>query len=327
MLMIIIIILGIISTGIAVTNLILKADKGEFKTSLIYTILWLVSLTIILSIIVSGIGQVDAGYRGVVLEFGKVNGDTKNPGLYFIIPVVNTVEKMDVQTHAFAGDAAAASKDIQDVTTKVTVNYRVNPDSVGDVYSNLRRAYEERVIHPLVQEAVKATTPKFDATELITRREEVKVQIEEVLKNRLSGYGIVVDGISITDFTFSRSFTDSIEAKMVAAQRALEAENKLKQSEVEARQAKTVAEGVANAKIAEAIGYKSSAILRAEGESQAILINANASSSAAYIISNAVKGQKDFLQYTLYKTLGPDIKTIIIPAGQQFILGSEIVGK
>jgi len=298
-----------------------KYDQGEKKLKFpIKSVLSVVGLTIFTMIIFSGIGQVDAGYRGVVLNFGKVTGETKSPGLYFVIPIVNTVEKMDVQVHAFVGDAAAASKDIQDVTTKITVNYRVNAEQVGAVYEDLRRDYAERIIHPMVQEAVKAITPKFDATELITRREEVKTQIESLLKERLAVYGLLVEAISVTDFSFSRSFSDSIEAKMVAAQRALEAENKLKQSEVEARQAKTVAEGIANAEIAKATGYKTSAILRAEGESQAILINANASSSAAYIIAKAVKGQPEFLQYTLYKTLGPDIKTILIPAGQQFIL-------
>ncbi|HEY3247377.1 MAG TPA: prohibitin family protein [bacterium] len=195
------------------------------------------AIFIAISVLLLGFGQVPAGARGVVLRFGAVTGEIKDEGIYFITPWVETVEVMSVQTEAYEAEAEAASFDLQDVRTKVTLNYSLDPADVATVYRTLRREYVSRIIKPAVQEAVKASTAKFKADELITRRETVKEAIQRVLADRLVSHGIHVDALSITDFAFSEEFTKAIEAKVTATQRALEAQQNLQRVKFEAQQA------------------------------------------------------------------------------------------
>src|SRR5690606_6067099 len=127
-----------------------------------------------------------------------------------------------------------------------------------------------------------------------------------------SQYGIIVEAVNITNFEFSQAFTQSIEAKVVAVQRALEAENRLRQIEIEARQREAQAKGEANAKIAEA-----------EGQAQAILTVAEAQAEANKLINDSITDE--LVRYNLVDRLSPGISTIVLPSGQDFILGPEVL--
>lgn len=206
-------------------------------------------------ILMPAVGQVSAGYRGVVLSFGAVTGQILGEGLYLVVPVANTVVGMDVQTHAYAAQASAASYDLQAVKTEVTLNYHLDPSRVAGVYQNLRQDYTARIIAPAVQESVKANTAKYPAEKLITHRELVKAGIEESLRERLAVHGIVVVATNITDFAFSKEFDLAIEAKVEAEQRALKAERDLVRIRTEAEQriAQAMAEAEAIRITAEAL--------------------------------------------------------------------------
>lgn len=281
--------------------------------------LFLLSIGLVLSL-----GQINSGHRGVVLQFGRVTDRTLGEGLYFVKPFLNSVVAMDVQTHAYEAPAEAASKDLQDVNTKVTLNYYLDTKKVNEVYRNLRQDYLERIVKPAVQESVKATTAKFNAEELITERPTVKNQIETALRDRLAQHGIIMETLSITDFKFSEEFTRAIEAKVSAAQKALEAKNKLDQVKVEAEQAAAEAKGKADAAIVNAEGYKQSKILEAEGDAQATLTRAEAQAEANEMVNKTLTD--DIIRYALVQKLGDDIKVVVLPSGQEFILGPEVLG-
>ena len=130
----------------------------------------------------------------------------------------------------------SASKDLQDVSTQVALNYHLNPDKAQVVYQQLGFDYANRVIIPAIQESVKQVTARFNAEELITKRETVKNQIEEQITARLAAYNIMADAVSITDFQFSQLFKSAVEAKVAAQQRALQAQNELRRIQIEAQQ-------------------------------------------------------------------------------------------
>jgi regulator of protease activity HflC (stomatin/prohibitin superfamily) len=225
---------------------------------------WIVIVPIVIVLVASifvlsqAIVIIPAGTRGVVLTWGSVTG-VLSEGLHFITPVAQTIELMDVTIQKVESSEATASKDLQEVTATIAVNYRIIPEMAGEVYKNLRREYEFRVIKPNIEESIKATTAQFKAEELITQRESVKVTFENILSDRLAQYNIEIFGVSIVDFQFSPEFAASIEAKVTAEQRALEAQNKLEQIRYEAQQQVIQAEAAANA-----------TILRATAEAEAI---------------------------------------------------------
>jgi regulator of protease activity HflC (stomatin/prohibitin superfamily) len=179
---------------------------------------------------------------------------------------------MEVRTQKIVEDTTSASKDLQDVTTQVALNYHLDPDRAQVVYQQLGFDYANRVIIPAIQESVKQVTARFNAEELITNRETVKNQIEEQISARLAGYNIIADAISITDFQFSQLFKSAVEAKVSAQQRALQAQNELRRIQIEAQQNEAQAIGEQKANIARAEGIKQSNVLQAEGEAQAITI-------------------------------------------------------
>jgi regulator of protease activity HflC (stomatin/prohibitin superfamily) len=215
---------------------------------------WLVIVPIVIILVASifvvsqGIVVIPAGTRGVVLTWGSVT-NVLSEGLHFITPIAQTIELMDVTIQKVESSEATASQDLQEVTATIAVNYRIIPEMAGEVYKTLRKEYEFRVIKPNIEESIKATTAQFQAEELITQRETVKITFENILSSRLEPYGIEVLGVSIVDFQFSPTFAAAIEAKVTQEQKALEAQNKLLEIEYEAQQQVIQAEAAANATI------------------------------------------------------------------------------
>ena len=233
----------------------------------------IIGVIIISVIAVSSVRIVDAGHRGVLVQFGDVDTDVSlDEGLHFVVPFRDNVVQIEVRTQKIVESATSASKDLQDVSTQVALNYHVNPDQAQVLYQQLGPDYSNRVIIPAIQESVKQVTARFNAEELITNRETVKNQIEEQIKARLAPYNVVVDALSITEFAFSPQFTRAVEAKVEAQQRALQAQNELRRIQIEAQQNEAQAIGEQKANIARAEGIKQSNVLQAEGEAQAITI-------------------------------------------------------
>jgi regulator of protease activity HflC (stomatin/prohibitin superfamily) len=185
-------------------------------------------------VIAPSLGIIKSGECGVVLRLGAMTGKTLNQGLYFVAPMIDEVEKMSVQVNAYPAEATAASRDMQEVSTKVTLNYQLKAEKVGEIYRDMRKDYPERVIAPSIQEAVKAATALFNAEELINQREKVRSKIKELLVIKLeTQYGIGIRDVSITDFNFSKNFNEAIERKATAVQDAETAKRNLEKVKME----------------------------------------------------------------------------------------------
>lgn len=204
--------------------------------------------------------QVDAGHRGVVLNFGSVQETVMNEGLHFRVPIQQRVIVLDVRTVKHEVRALAYSKDIQTVDATVALNYHIQPDTANKLIQEIGQDFEVRVIDPAIQESVKAATALFTAQELIELRPKVKDEIRTQLIGRLEGRHIIVDDFSIVNFDFSDEYEQAVEAKQVAQQSALKAENDLKRIKTEAEQ--RVAQATAEA---QAIRIQSEGIARSGG--------------------------------------------------------------
>ncbi len=259
----------------------------------------IIVLVIIGVVVSASVKIVEAGHRGVLLYWSAV--DTSVPplqeGLHFVTPFANEVVNIEVRTLKFERSTTSASRDLQTVSTTVTVNYHPSPESVHHLYQDLGLDYQNRVIQPAIDETVKQVTAKYNAEELITKRPLVKTDIEESIRDRLTGFNVITDVISITDFQFSTLFAQAIEAKVEAEQRALQAENDLRRIQVEARQREAQAEGVAKANIAEA-----------EGESEAIRI-----------INEALANNPNYLEWLKTQKWDGRLPLVVGEGGTPFI--------
>lgn len=183
----------------------------------------------------ASIRVIDATERGVKLRFGKIIG-TLDPGIHLVLPYITNVEKIEVATQKAELEVSAASKDLQDVFTTVAIQFNIEPLTVEQMYSEYRNQVLATELPPAIQDSIKAVTARFNASELVTKRAEVKDGIESVLQDKLAAKYIRITGVSIVNFRFSEQFTIAIEQKVTAEQNAQKAENDLRRVEFEAQQ-------------------------------------------------------------------------------------------
>ncbi len=281
-----------------------KGSQGDPKARLQGRIGITIGVVVILASIIAGsFTTIPAGFRGVVIRFSAVTGTILNEGLQMKLPFIDSVVKMEIRTQKYETPSAAITRDLQDVSTTIALNWKLDPNMAAEVYRTLGLGYIDRIAAPAIQETIKQVTSKFNAEDLILRRDEVKNVIFEGLANRLRERGIIAETLSITDFKFSETFTAAIEAKVAAEQAVLEATNKLERVKVEAQQREAEAKGEADARIAAAIG-----------EAEYIRIVTEAQVAANQAIAESLTPA--ILQYILLDRLGEDIKIMVIPSGQ-----------
>lgn len=131
-------------------------------------------------------------------------------------------------------DSTAATKDLQDVSMRFAINYRLNPENVVELYKKVGANYAEIILNPAVQEALKNATSAYTAEELVTRRSEVSKQIIEDLNAKVEKYGIVISELNIINLNFSEAYNNAIEAKQIAEQEVKKAQQELEKTKVEA---------------------------------------------------------------------------------------------
>lgn len=159
-----------------------------------------------------------------------------NSGLNFKAPwPIEGVWEADTRVQKDEADAAAASADLQDVRAKLAVNYHLERGQVSEIYKEVGPKYKERIIDPAVQETFKAATARYTASDLITKRNQVKDDVRKQLEERMGKRGIKVDDVSIVNFSFSQAFDQAIEQKQVAAQEAERARFNFERAQLDAQ--------------------------------------------------------------------------------------------
>lgn len=206
--------------------------------------------------------QIPASHAGVVSVFGEVRDGTLNEGAHIINPMAR-VTKISLGLDTVKVEhAEAASKDLQTIQTSITVNYKIDPTKVRELYViNPNMNYEQQYVGPAIVETLKAVASEYTAEQLVSKRTEVSTKIQSTLAKKLTQYHLQVQDINITNFAFSKTFNDAIEAKVKATQEAERAGRDLDRIKFEAEQ-KIV---TANAQ-AKAIRIQAEAVNAAGGE-------------------------------------------------------------
>jgi regulator of protease activity HflC (stomatin/prohibitin superfamily) len=206
---------------------------------------WVIIAIIVLSIAMS-VYVVPAGSVGVVTRFSAINR-VAEPGIGMKIPFVESVHEMTVRTQKDQVEASAMSENLQVVTSTIAINYHLDGLKAITVYQNIGTNYADLIIAPALQNTFKSVTAKYTAEELITNREEVRVEAEKELADRLAPYNIIVENFNIVNFDFSAEFQAAIEAKQVAQQAVETSKQKLAQAQIDAQTVVTQAQGQADA--------------------------------------------------------------------------------
>jgi regulator of protease activity HflC (stomatin/prohibitin superfamily) len=242
-----------------------------------------------------------------------VEDTTLAEGFHLVIPpMARRVVPVDVRTKKLEMNVEAASSDMQLIQVNGILNYHLDPVNVNLLYKQVGLSFEDIIIAPAMQEAIKAATANFKVERILVERTVIRDQIEEDLRQRLSVNNIVVDTFSLADVAFSSEFDAAIERKQIAEQSAIQKQYELQsaQKDVEIT-------------LAKAEGQKKAAIIAAEGQAEARKLEAAAEAAALEMVSKQLAQTPSLIQYEWARRLAPTVNTIMIPANQDIILDAK----
>jgi len=210
--------------------------EKKFNKKIIIGFIYFIITVVVILLVFSSFTVIDAGHTGVVVRLGKVSDNVLNEGFHFKLPIITNIVKIDNRVLKTEVESNSASKDLQSISSKVSVNYRVNTNSSAKIYKNVGNNFNNVIVNPAIQECMKSVTAKYNAEELITKRAIVSSEMEKEISQKINPYGLNIEVFNIIDFDFSEEFSKAIEAKQTAQQQALKAEQDLARIKVEASQ-------------------------------------------------------------------------------------------
>lgn len=206
------------------------------KKILMYAGAGLVGLYLLMLMFGFGWEIVDTGHRGVKTEFGKVISDSMPEGLYFYNPFTQGLIEMDCRTQVATFETQTYTKDVQQAKMQYTVNYTLEPTKAHEMYKNVGKRWEDKVLVQVLEGSLKSVIGKWDAVDLIGNREKARIEAENMMRESLANKFIKLEKIEITNIDYNNTFENAVEAKVVAIQRSIEQQNKTKQVEEQSKQ-------------------------------------------------------------------------------------------
>ncbi|MBR6221268.1 MAG: prohibitin family protein [Clostridia bacterium] len=224
----------------------------------------------LLALLANSFTRVPVGSTGIMVTFGRVqDGSTLSEGLHFHLPFIQEIVSLDNRVQKLELNTEAFSKDIQTVSAKLAVNYRLRPEMSFSVYKTHGTGYEQNIIIPATHEVLKSVSAQYTAEELISKRAESSDMMRDELDAKLTDMGITVTDFNILDFDFSEDFINAVEAKQVA------------------EQVKKKAATENETAIAQAEREKQVAIKKAEADAEKVRIEAEANANAVKLAAEA----------------------------------------
>ncbi|NET00583.1 MAG: prohibitin family protein [Sphaerospermopsis sp. SIO1G2] len=189
------------------------------------------------------------GQAGVISILGKARDGVLTEGIHFKPPFISVVDVYDLTVQKFEVPAESSTKDLQDLSARFAINFRLDPLEVVEVRrkQGTLENIVSKIIAPQTQEAFKIAAAKRTVEEAITKRSELKEDFDTALDQRLDKYGIIVLDTSVVDLTFSPEFARAVEEKQIAEQRAQRAVYIAREAEQEAQADVNRAKGKAEA--------------------------------------------------------------------------------
>merc|ERR1712228_1002589 len=214
---------------------------------------------------------------------------TYGEGLNFNIPWFERPYIYDIRTRPCNLQTLTGSKDLQMVTIGVRLLHKPDPTKLVWIYQRLGKNYDERILPSLMNECAKAVVARYDANELLTKRDQVSMDIRRELNQRASNFNVLLEDVAITHLSFSPEYAKAVEAKQVAQQ--------------EAERAKYI-------------------VIGAQQEKRTIITKAQGEAESTELIGNAVKKNPGWIKLRRIDA-AKDIADIVSKSGNKIYLNAD----
>lgn len=167
--------------------------------------------------------------RAVIFRLGKLLG-VKGPGLFFIIPIIDSIVKVDLRTGVIdVPKQRVVTKDNVTVDVDAVVYYRVNDPEKAIVHvENYKLATSL-----LAQTTLRDVLGQVELDHLLSKREEINKKIQKILDEATDVWGMKVSGVTIRDVSLPEEMLRAI-AKQAEAERERRARIIMAEGEMQA---------------------------------------------------------------------------------------------
>lgn len=181
--------------------------------------------------------------RGVVYRFGRVLREPLGPGLAWMIPGVDHLQKVNMQIITMPVPA-------QDGITRDNITVRVDAVVYFSVKDAVRAAVDVQdyvaAVGQVAQTSLRSIIGKSDLDDLLCDREQLNQGMELMIDSPAAGWGIHIERVEIKDVslpeTMKRSMSRQAEAERERRARVITADGELQASEKLAQAAEVMSE-------------------------------------------------------------------------------------
>jgi regulator of protease activity HflC (stomatin/prohibitin superfamily) len=233
-------------------------------------------------LILSSVRQIQQGSVGVVKRLGRFYG-VRNPGVTFLLPFVDSMERVDMRETPRTGDK-------QDVITKDNVSVQVNATIFSQVVDPQLALFGVSNYHvaidQLARSSLRAVFGEMSLDDALSQREQINARLQARMETETDKWGVRINRVEIIDILPP---TQILQAMALQKQADQEKRAAILQSEGQQQSQINLAEGQRQAAIKQAEGQKQAAILYAEGQRQAQVLEAQGRAEAIASVYGAIK--------------------------------------